>query len=305
MNDTAISQTDTLPFPGARALAAADCDLAACISTATAAVTAWRRAPDADARYALSRACAALVAYVANSPRPDHARLIWESFITTPRDEEIVRLLAGLDAAADAEAAVPGERVMVAVHADDPKEGIVLEVTWMPGATDGHLAVAARFAEARCGQFAGAVTRWWITDSSGTTVRDEFDAARRSGRPHATLTIEHEDRTLEYVLPAKFEVCGRCEGHGSHLTPSIGMHAYSAEEFAEEFADGEDRDAYFTRGGKYDVTCEICKGLRVVPAVTPAALSPRGKLAYARWCRDRREDRAYARMCAAERAMGA
>lgn len=32
-------------------------------------------------------------------------------------------------------------------------------------------------------------------------------------------------------VPHVNEVCDRCEGHGTHLTPSIGMHAYSAEEF--------------------------------------------------------------------------
>lgn len=64
-------------------------------------------------------------------------------------------------------------------------------------------------------------------------------------------------------LPAKFEVCHKCDGHGTHLTPSIGNHAYSQEEFYESFETPEDRAEYFRRGGIYDVTCEVCKGKRV------------------------------------------
>lgn len=66
-----------------------------------------------------------------------------------------------------------------------------------------------------------------------------------------------------HELPARFEVCDRCEGYGTHLNPSIGQHAYSAEEFAESF-DDEEREQYFTRGGRYDVSCEVCGGKRVV-----------------------------------------
>lgn len=85
--------------------------------------------------------------------------------------------------------------------------------------------------------------------------------------------LEHE-----HELPAVFEVCDRCDGHGTHLTPSIGEHAYSSEEFAESF-DDEERAEYFKRGGIYDVPCEVCKGARVVPVVDEerAALTLRGR----------------------------
>ena len=72
-------------------------------------------------------------------------------------------------------------------------------------------------------------------------------------------------------LPARHEVCQRCEGHGTHLTPSIGNHAYSSEEFEQEFSEDEDREAYFERGGKYDVTCEVCDGKNVVLVVDEEA----------------------------------
>jgi hypothetical protein len=85
------------------------------------------------------------------------------------------------------------------------------------------------------------------------------------------FTIENdggEEITIE--LPARFEVCSRCDGHGTHLTESIGSHAYSMEEFAEEFSDDESRDAYFQRGGMYDVTCTECGGKRVALVVDEA-----------------------------------
>ena len=87
-------------------------------------------------------------------------------------------------------------------------------------------------------------------------------------RETLSITLLNDDDTEEtHELPAKFEVCERCEGHGTHLHTAIGQHAYSVEEFNEEFSDDEDREAYFRRGGKYDVTCEECGGRRVVLVV--------------------------------------
>jgi hypothetical protein len=85
----------------------------------------------------------------------------------------------------------------------------------------------------------------------------------------------YDQETEEEVtvsLPHKHEVCDRCDGHGTHLTPSIGSHAYSQEEFYEAFPPGsEEREAYFSRGGMYDVTCEKCGGKNVVLVVDEAA----------------------------------
>lgn len=70
---------------------------------------------------------------------------------------------------------------------------------------------------------------------------------------------EEED---EISLKARYEVCPRCEGRGSHVNPAIDGHGISAQEFAE---DPEFEEDYFA--GVYDVTCYECKGLRVVPEV--------------------------------------
>ncbi len=81
------------------------------------------------------------------------------------------------------------------------------------------------------------------------------------------FTIENDEGDeTEIELPSKKEVCSRCDGHGTHLTPSIGEHAYTSEEFHESF-DEEEAQEYFKRGGRYDVTCHECGGKNVVDVV--------------------------------------
>lgn len=83
------------------------------------------------------------------------------------------------------------------------------------------------------------------------------------------VTLENDFGVERIIsLPAKKEVCDRCEGEGMILNPSIGEHAYSAEEFDEAFEPGsEEREHYFKRGGMYDVTCPECKGQNVVTVI--------------------------------------
>lgn len=83
-----------------------------------------------------------------------------------------------------------------------------------------------------------------------------------------TVTIRGVDeREYTHEWPAIYAVCDDCEGHGTVLTRSIREHAYSREEFEEAFDDEESREAYFKRGGMFDVQCPTCKGNRVVKEV--------------------------------------
>lgn len=79
---------------------------------------------------------------------------------------------------------------------------------------------------------------------------------------------------VEHMLPSKREVCSRCDGEGSHLTPSIGEHAYSQEEFEESFSTDEEKEDYFKRGGIYDVACEVCDGENVEDVVDEEHCDP-------------------------------
>ena len=63
-------------------------------------------------------------------------------------------------------------------------------------------------------------------------------------------------------LPVRFEVCGRCNGHGCHVNPAIDGHGLTAEDFRD---DPDFEEGYFS--GRYDVTCEVCDGVRVLPEV--------------------------------------
>lgn len=119
-------------------------------------------------------------------------------------------------------------------------------------------------------------------------------------------TWDEDELEMEMELPAKFDVCGRCEGHGTHMRPGMAEHAYTAEEFEDAFHDDEDRAEYFKRGGIYDVTCETCKGARVVAVVDVAACRRSKDLTgVLKLYRAQLEDEAeYQRECAAERRMG-
>lgn len=73
------------------------------------------------------------------------------------------------------------------------------------------------------------------------------------------IGYDRADNEVEYSLPAKFEVCSRCHGTGSHVNPSIDGNGISPEEFDE---DPDFEESYFR--GDYDVCCEKCHGTRVV-----------------------------------------
>lgn len=77
----------------------------------------------------------------------------------------------------------------------------------------------------------------------------------------ATVDVYDAD-TDEIEVRFKFEVCGTCNGKGSHVNPSIDAHGIGREEFDE---DPDFEEAYFA--GRYDVACAECGGKRVV-AVT-------------------------------------
>ncbi len=77
------------------------------------------------------------------------------------------------------------------------------------------------------------------------------------------IEIEQANGDFEEVeVPVKFEVCGRCDGKGSHVNPSIDGHGITSEEWNGPDWDDESRETYLSGG--YDVPCYDCKGLRVV-----------------------------------------
>lgn len=74
-------------------------------------------------------------------------------------------------------------------------------------------------------------------------------------------------------VPAKFEVCGSCQGTGRQLTPSL--RGAITEEDRRDWDD--DAWAEYLKGGNgiYGVDCETCAGKRVVLAMDESRIDRR------------------------------
>lgn len=108
-----------------------------------------------------------------------------------------------------------------------------------------------------------------------------------------------EEQTAE--LPAKYEVCSDCRGEGRTLIEGLRFHAFSREEFEEQFHDDEDREAYFDSRSHYHEACPTCGGKRVELVVDVGAISTKEQLAaFEHLKAQRRADREYVRLCQSE-----
>jgi hypothetical protein len=119
------------------------------------------------------------------------------------------------------------------------------------------------------------------------------------------LTIEVSDPDtgddVEHTIPAKFEICRRCEGVGHHTNPAIDGHGITADEWNGPDWDDESKETYLSGG--YDVPCEdgCAEGKVLVPDLTHAG--PDVVAVVERWqeetsaaARSRAEDRRTQRM---------
>lgn len=102
---------------------------------------------------------------------------------------------------------------------------------------------------------------------------------------------------IEISVPAKFALCPRCRGVGSHVNPSIDGNGISPEEFRN---DPDFEEAYFR--GDYDVACHRCAGEKVIKVVDRERASQEELKAYDDQERELRELEAEE---AAERRVGA
>ena len=92
-----------------------------------------------------------------------------------------------------------------------------------------------------------------------------------------TVTVYNEkDEETIVEFPTKFEVCGTCNGKGTHVNPSIDANGITQSEMYELGPEFEDE--YFS--GAYDVTCNECHGKRVVSVPDLDRLTPEQKEAW-------------------------
>ena len=111
------------------------------------------------------------------------------------------------------------------------------------------------------------------------------------------LTIRSRDEDYEEIeLPAKYAVCGTCEGKGTHVNLGVDGHGLSAEDFDQ---DPDFREEYFS--GAYDVRCEECAGERLVTVIDEEACTAEQVEQHWRHCDD---EAAFAAECANERKQG-
>lgn len=84
--------------------------------------------------------------------------------------------------------------------------------------------------------------------------------------------INDDGDEVEVELPIRFEVCGRCDGKGSHVNPSIDGDGITSEEWNGPDWNDESHEMYMSGG--YDVHCEECHGERVAPIVDKQRCDP-------------------------------
>lgn len=109
------------------------------------------------------------------------------------------------------------------------------------------------------------------------------------------LIIETETEDME--IPAKYEVCGTCDGKGKHVNPAIDSNGLTQEDFDEQGPDF--MEDYFS--GVYDVPCNECHGERVAPEVDWDRLDEKSTKYVQDWIDDHYT---YQAECDRERRMG-
>jgi hypothetical protein len=131
---------------------------------------------------------------------------------------------------------------------------------------------------------------YWSDHRTIAGMTDKWYTAIDEGKMLARIEFENDDGViLDEWVPFTYGVCPTCRGKGKHVNPGIDAGGISAEDFANDYSFYEDYMA-----GTYDVTCNQCHGKRVVPECNDERVLLRMEA-----------DLAYARLCAAERAMGA
>lgn len=97
------------------------------------------------------------------------------------------------------------------------------------------------------------------------------------------------EEETEHTIPARYAICGRCRGKGSHVNPNIDGNGITADEWNGPDWDDESREMYMSGG--YDVACDAgCENGKVLePDVEHA--SPEVKALVALW-QDQQNERA-------------
>lgn len=102
----------------------------------------------------------------------------------------------------------------------------------------------------------------------------------------------------ELTIPAKYEVCSRCNGKGTHVNSSIDGNGLSSDDMHKMGPDF--LEDYLS--GVYDVPCYECNGEKVVMVPNESKASPEELKAYYDYLQNEAD---YQAEIEAERKMGA
>jgi len=94
---------------------------------------------------------------------------------------------------------------------------------------------------------------------------DKFD---QQNMTLSITTYNDDDEEEDMEFPAIWEVCGLCDGNGSHTNPSVDFNGITREDFDR---DPQFEEEYFK--GAYDVPCYRCAGRTTEPAVDTERLT--------------------------------
>lgn len=132
-------------------------------------------------------------------------------------------------------------------------------------------------------------------------IKAQFDERRMILIFEVWGSDDDGDFSAEAEMPARYEVCGSCDGRGTttrHIECDGG--GFTASEW-NEMCDGDPDFAEDYFGGKYDRPCPECSGNRVRPVIDlkddDPAMKPINDQIKSHW--------EYERECAAERRYGA
>lgn len=118
--------------------------------------------------------------------------------------------------------------------------------------------------------------------------------------PTKKITLYYEtedgDEERELEVPARWEICSRCDGEGHHSDPAIDGNGITQSEWAEW--DEEDRHNYMS--GAYDVCCKECSGSGKQLVVDAVAFKEKSPEDFRRWHKAEKDEQEYRHMADSE-----
>lgn len=100
---------------------------------------------------------------------------------------------------------------------------------------------------------------------------------------------EQTDDYIFHVIPARWEICPRCNGEGTHVNLNIDGHGISQDEWERDWGD-EERENYYN--GVYDVVCEAgCTSGKTLVG-DEARMTAEQRELHARWLEEEAERKA-------------